>query len=276
VKKMKHRSTHIFILLAAMLVAAPQVSQELSAFKNAASRHVKAAIINAFLNLQAGATTRPAPAVADSLLASCATASEPAARKVAAPSRPATQVEVHARREVPADAPEEVPGDLAMLTDPAFELASVQADVVPATAVRFDLHDLKGVRGRELAMLTPPDVEVAVARAAARREANETRRAAARRRKVEQAKQEAASVAWRFANADESEAAPQMDVRDRLELLRQFDVELRQLTPPPPARSLKAKPPARPAAAAPPARVACPTRQLACGPSGPETIFVGE
>ncbi|MDQ3805626.1 MAG: hypothetical protein M3416_17580, partial [Acidobacteriota bacterium] len=63
---MKHRSIHIFILLAAVLVAAPHLSQELSALRNAAARRVKAEIISTFLNLQAGAATSPALAVADS------------------------------------------------------------------------------------------------------------------------------------------------------------------------------------------------------------------
>jgi len=270
---MKHRSTHTFILLAALMVAAPQVSQELSALRDAASRHVKGVIINAFLNLQASAATRPAPPVADSQLASRATAATE--RKAAGQSRPATQVEVHARREVPADIPEEDPTDLAMLTEPTFELASAPTEVVPAPAVRFDLHDAKALRGRELAMLIPPDTELAVARAA-RREANESRKQATRRKKVEQAKQEAASIMWRFAGADESEAEVESNVRGRLEMLRQLDVELLQTAPRPPARSLKVKRTAKPAAAAPPARPACPSRQLACGPNVPETIFVGE
>lgn len=275
---MKHRSTHIFILLAALMVAAPQVSQELSALKNAASRHAKAVIINAFLNLQAGAATRPAPPVADSQLASSAPAAAPAAagKRAAGQSRPATQVEVHARREAPAEVAEEAPADLAMLTEPTFELASMPTEMVSAPAFKFDLHDVKAVRGRDLAMLTPPDADPAVARAAARREVNEARKQAARRKRLEQAKQEAASAVWRFVNADEAEGAPEMDVRDQLELLRQFDVQVRQAAPPPPAKTLKVKRTAKPAAAAPPARLACPSRQLACGPNGPETLYVGE
>ena len=268
---MKHRSTHIFILLAALMVAAPQVSQELSALKNAASRHVKAVIINAFLNLQAGAAARPAPPVADSQLASRATPAA-GAKRAAGQSRPATQVEVHARREVPAELPEEEPADLAMITEPTFDLASEPAEVVPAPAFKFDLHDVKVMRGRELAMLAPPDAEVAEARAAARREFNEARRQAARRKKVEQAKHQAASVVWHSGDADGPEV--QIDVRDHLELLGVLNLDLRQMAPP--AEAPKLKRTAKPAAAAPPARTACPTRQLACGPSGPETIFAGE
>lgn len=276
---MKHRSTHIFILLAALLVAAPQVSQELSALRRAASRHVKAAIVNAFLDLQAGAATRPAPAVADSQLASWDAAGEPsaAAGHRAGQSRAATQVEVHARREVPAEAPEEVEADVVMLADPAAELAAAQAELA-APDFKFELHDVKVMPGRELAMLTPPADEVAVARAVAHREA-EVRRLAARQRKTERSKQEAAAAVWRFADELKKEHGVELDLRGQLEALRALDVEVRQLAPRGPAKTLKPKRTARPAAAAPaapPARVSCPARQLACGPSIPETIFVSE
>lgn len=275
---MKHRSTHIFILLAALLAAAPQVSQELSALRNAASRHVKAAIINAFLDLQAGAAARPAPAVADAQLASCGAAEgQPAAKKSAGQSRPATQVEVHARREVPAEATEEVRADVAMLADPALELAAARAEL-PAQAFEFDLHDVKVMPGSELAMLTPPDAEIEEARAAAHREAAEVRRAAARLKRAERSKREAASVAWRFADGFKAEGALESDLRGQLEALRLLDAAVRQLAARPPAKPLKLRRAVRPAAAAPapPARVNCPARQLACGPSIPETLFVGE
>ncbi len=70
---MKHRSIHIFILVAAALVAAPQASQELSSWRDAVGRRVKTEIFNAFLSLQAGDVVRPAAAAPrgpESLLAS--------------------------------------------------------------------------------------------------------------------------------------------------------------------------------------------------------------
>jgi hypothetical protein len=280
VKKMKHRSTHIFILLAAFMVAAPQVSQELSALRSAVSRHVKCAIVNAFLDLQAGAAARPAPAVADSLLASSDAAGEPsaAARKSAGQPRPATQVEVHARREVPAEAAEEVRTDVVMLADPAVELAAAQTEWA-AHDFKFELHDVKVMPGRELAMLTPPADEVAEVRAAAHREAAEVRRLAARQRRADRSKQEAAAVLWRLADELKREQGVESELRGRLDALRVLDAGVRELAPRGPAKTVKPKRTARPAPAAPAARPApanCPARQLACGPSIPESIFASE
>ncbi|HEV3471087.1 MAG TPA: hypothetical protein VG148_17310 [Pyrinomonadaceae bacterium] len=270
---MKHRSTHIFILLAAVMIAAPQVSRELSALKDAVGRRVKAEIINAFLDLQAGAVTRPAQPSADNRLAARgAGEEEPSAQQ----ARPATHVEVHARREVPAELPSEAPGEVVMLTGPLVELAAAQPEPPPAPDYKFELHDVKDMRGRELAMLGPPERDLAQSRAqtAARREANEARRTAARRKRAERQEAEAASFAWRFAEAGESEG--EAEARGKLEALRLLGVDLRQVAPRIQTKVLKAKPAAKPAAPAPPPRRACPTRQVACGPSGPETLFVGE
>jgi hypothetical protein len=276
VKKMKHRSTHIFILLAAVMVAAPQVSRELSALKDAVGRRVKAEIINAFLDLQASAATRPAQPSADNRLAARgAEEEEPGGQQ----ARAATQVEVHARREVPAELPSEVPGEVVMLTDPLAELAAAQPEPLPAPDYKFELHDVKGMRGRELAMLTPPEAEVAQARTpvAARRAANESRRTAARRKRAERLEADAAAFAWKFAEAVESDGEAEADARGKLEALRLLGVDLRQIAPRIQTKVLKAKPAAKPAAApAPPSRQACPTRQVACGPSGPETLFASE
>lgn len=284
---MKHRSTHIFILLAAVMVAAPQLSQELSALRNAAARRVKTEIINAFLNLQAGAATRPALPVADSQLASRGAADEASwgARKAVAPARAATQVEVHARREVPAEVaaevPSEAPAEFVMLTEPALEVAAALTEppTPPAPAYKFELHDVKVMRGRELAMLTEPEADITApprpAVAAARRGANEAKRVAARRKRAERAESEAASFVWSLSDAVEAHGASEAEVRGQLEALRLLGVDLRQLAPRPPAKAVKAKRTAKPAAA-PPARTACPTRQVACGPTGPETLFDGE
>jgi hypothetical protein len=284
---MKHRSTHIFILLAAVMVAAPHLSQELSALRNAAARRVKAEIINAFLNLQAGAATRPAAPIADSQLASREATGEAGAgaKKVGVTARAATQVEVHARREVPAEVPSEDPAEVVMLTEPVPELAASLAEppALPAPDYKFELHDVKVMRGRELAMLTAPDADIIPASrpaaAVARRGANEVRRAAARRKRAERSESEAASFVWRLGDAVEAQGASEAEVRGKLEALRLLGVDLRQLAPRTPAKAVKVKRTAKPAAAAPPAppaRVACPTRQIACGPSGPETLFDGE
>ena len=283
---MKHRSIHIFILLAAVMVAAPHLSQELSALRSAAARRVKAEIINAFLNLQAGAATRPAAPVADSQLASREAADEATwgAKRTAGQSRPATQVEVHARREVPAEVPTEVADEVVMLTAPVLELAEALTEPtdMPVPDYKFELHDTKVMRGSELAMLTAPDDEVVPAprpAVAARRGANEAKRVAARRKRAERLESEAASLVLSLSDAVEAQGGAEADVRGQLEALRLLGVDLRQLAPRTPTKAIKVKRTARPAAAAPPAppaRGACPARQVACGPTGPETLFDGE
>lgn len=51
---MKHRSVIVFILLAAALVAAPQVAHDFAALKSAVGARIRGEILRAFLNLHAG------------------------------------------------------------------------------------------------------------------------------------------------------------------------------------------------------------------------------
>jgi len=279
VKKMKHRSIHIFILVAAALVAAPQASQELSSWRDAAGRRIRAEIFNAFLSLQAGDAVRPAahaPQAPASFLASeCESAGDEAGR--ARRVRPATHVEVHARREVPAD--------VAMLGAPedVMEVAQLDpeppaADAPPAPARHFELFDEKVIRGKELAMLTAPDDGVAEARPA--REVAVRARAAAQRRRVEEVKLQRAAFAVRLDDADDVlESLSDVELHATLEALRQFEADVNLLASPAPKKAPKAKRAPRPAPATPAARRQCPNRrttQLACGSSRPELLFISE
>lgn len=274
---MKHRSIHIFILVAAALVAAPQASEELSSWRDAAGRRVKTVIFSAFLSLQAGDVVRPAaPQAPASLLASDCESAEGEARP-ARRERPATRVEVHARREVPAD--------VAMLGEPEdLEVAQLDpepppADAEDAPAYRFELFDEKGIRAKELAMLTAPDDnEVAEARPA--REVAARARVAAQRRRVDEVRQQRAAFVVRLDDADDAlQSLSDEELPGSLEALRQFEGDVNMFAPPAPKKARKAKPAPRPAPAPPAARHQCPSRrtsQPACGVSRPELFFISE
>jgi hypothetical protein len=276
VKKMKHRSIHIFILLAAVLVAAPRASQELSDLKDAAGRRIKAEIFNVFLNLQTGDASRRAAPAADSLLASAdprdADESRPAARP-----RPSTRVEVHARREVPAD--------VAMLGEPVEpEVAELAPEPPAADAIApAYLFETDGEQlATELAMLGPPENDVTRARPAARREAAAAKRAAARKKRAEDWEREAASVNVRLGDEVNVQGLTEADILSRVEALRQVGVELNLGAPDTWKKVFKVRRAPAPAPVAPPvpsARQACTGRQsaqLACWPAAPEMFFAGE
>src|SRR5437763_16371121 len=82
---MKHRSIIAFILLAAALVAAPQVTHDLAALKSALGARIRGEILHAFLSLQAsdavgGTTARRA----EPALASCKAEAKSEAQATAA------------------------------------------------------------------------------------------------------------------------------------------------------------------------------------------------
>lgn len=281
---MKHRSIHIFILLAAVLVAAPQASQDIAALKTALGQRVKAEIYKAFLNLQASDATRPAPQTPESLLASRG-AGAPRSKDESRAARAATQVEVHARREVPVQSDESDESDeVAMLTDPIMEVAELRDEppAPAAPAVRFELHDRKVLRGTELAMLIPPDADITPApRAAARRDAAEARAATRlRTRRAAELKRQTASVTVQL-DADDApgvQALYETEIRGQLDALRLLGLDVQLDAPRPATKVLKLKRTAKPAPAppAPAARAACPTRPVACGPTAPDAVFADE
>jgi hypothetical protein len=276
---MKHRSIHIFILVAAILVVAPRASQELSDMKDALGQRLKSEIFNAFLSLQSADGSRLAPQPGDSLLASAG----PASRGVKGRAS-ATQVEVHARREVPA----EVTAEADALTEPVVEIAEHQAEttVVPAPGFKFELHDTKVLRGRELAMIIPPDSDVTAPpppKPAPRNEIAAARRATARRRAAE-AERRAAEVEVNLDLALKAEGFSSEELRRQLNSTQTFRLDndaARTWT-----KVLKVKrtaPKPAPAAPAPAARASCPksptaapSMPVACGPSAVETFYATE
>ena len=71
---MKHRSVIAFVIVAAALVAAPQLSHDLQALRGSLASRLHVELLHAFLNMPAGAPTAAAPAAFRSpqtLLASC-------------------------------------------------------------------------------------------------------------------------------------------------------------------------------------------------------------
>lgn len=92
---MKHRSVIAFVIVAAGLFALPQLSHELQSFKGAVGSRLHRELLQAFLNLPAGAPTA-APASAghvEPLLASCGT------RKSGAPAAKGGRGEAGGRAE---------------------------------------------------------------------------------------------------------------------------------------------------------------------------------
>ena len=285
---MKHRSTHIFILVAALLVAAPRASQELSAMKDTLNHRLRSEIFNAFLSFHAGDPTRPAPPTLAGLFACDSPRAD-------APARPAaTQVEVHARREVPAEAQtevEEVPSEVAAITEPVVEIAALEpaaAALAEAANYKFELHDTKVIRGRELAMIIPPDADVTVAPPPPPSRRESARRATALRRRAAEFERVTATFKVDFEKAVVLRGLAPEELRrqfPQVETLRLENEGARVWTK---ALKLRGATP-KPAPAAPPvpaSRAACPKSApsaeaapaplIGCGPSAVETFYAGE
>ena len=274
---MKHRSIHIFILVAALLVVAPQASQELSDVKDAIGRRLKSEIFHAFLSLQTGEGARLSPQAAGGLFAPGAGAEVAAGdkRTGARQARAASpQVEVHARREVPAE------------VEPVVEVAAVtEAAPRPAPDFKFELHDTKVMRGRELAIIIPPDADFTAPPPppAQLAKAEAVRRAAPRVRRAAELERRAAAfqVNLDLGAALEAGGFADAEVRRQLEGVREFRLDpegVRVLT-----KTLKVKRAAPKPPPAPPARTACPREsakaaspQVACGPAEAQSFYVTE
>ena len=157
---MKHRSIIAFILLAAALAAAPQVSHDLAALKSAVSARIRGEILHAFLSLHAregaGEVTprRSAPQ-----LASCASAPKPDAQQASARARRGDDGAQAAPR-AEAAPQKDTREQLAMLVVPSPE--SEESDAEPSGVDDRFIHGKSAqLPGRvpsagELAMLIPP------------------------------------------------------------------------------------------------------------------------
>jgi hypothetical protein len=98
---MKHRSVIAFMLIAAALFAAPQISQDLVAFKSAVGMRLRGELLHAFLSLPSadGGADTAAPRRTDVLLATCIRnkSVEPSAKASRSESRASAAPHVEAR-----------------------------------------------------------------------------------------------------------------------------------------------------------------------------------
>lgn len=204
---MKHRSVIAFVIVAAALFAAPQLSHDLQTFKSALGSRLRGELMHAFLSLPAGETGTAAvaaPAPAETLLASCPKA-RPAAKQRKSDPAPAARAGLRAAA-----------GDqLAMIVEPVRVSEPWSAALLEGPlAVPAELpHGASG----EVAMIIPPDGGVdpqALARAAAnvsgaRRDAAQGRRVAEQvRTSFVATRFEGKGVEWRKAEGELEKTLP--------------------------------------------------------------------
>jgi hypothetical protein len=151
---MKHRSVIAYVIVAAALFAAPQLSHDLQTFRNALGSRVSVGLMRTFLSLPSAedaAARTGAPLPAETQLASCTKQRPAAKRRKAEPARASARA---------AEAPN---AELAMIVEPSLMLEP------PGKALG------------ELAMIIPPDSGIDP-RELSRLGAAETRRLAERAR----------------------------------------------------------------------------------------------
>jgi hypothetical protein len=159
-EEMKHRSVIAFILLAAALFAAPQISHDLSALKSAIGARIRGEILHAFLNLKSSNSANElVTRRADPLLASYQSKDKACTQSQATAKKSDGRAQAQPRAEAAAksDAGEQ----LAMLIDPtsgtektiaALSNVETRAALGEAASLPQDFF----VQG-DLAMLNPPD-----------------------------------------------------------------------------------------------------------------------
>jgi hypothetical protein len=216
---MKHRSIIAFILLAAALAAAPQVSHDLAALKSAVSARIRGEILHAFLSLHArDGAGEAAPRRAAPQLASC----------TSAPKSDAQQTPARARRgdDGAQAAPQRGAREqLAMLVVPSPESEESDAET-PAVDDRFIHGKSAQLPGRvpsagELAMLIPPDSAIDIpGRFIVRADDARQKRAATEQWKAAESSRGAASAAAHFEVALDSKFANEEAFRNLGPLVR--------------------------------------------------------
>jgi hypothetical protein len=205
---MKHRSIIAFILLAAALVAAPQVSHDLAALKSALGTRIRGEILHAFLNLHASDAAPAAVARrAEPLLASCKAEAKSDAQATAARAKHSDE-RAHSAPQAEAAAQGDAGTQLAMLISPSltFEDSSAEATGVDDKFIlgQSDEYLHRAAPGGDLAMLVPPDMGLDARQLpqVAGDDARETRARDERRRSAESRRREyAASARFETASA---------------------------------------------------------------------------
>ena len=152
---MKHRSVIAFVIVAAALFAAPQLSHDLEALRGAVGARLRGEILHAFLSLPAaeGAATA-APRRARTMLASCIKEKADAQAAKTRKAEPAGSPRAEAR------SAEGAPGQLAAVVERAGEslaLASELVEVPHAFAFVEAAEMPRRAPEAEVAMIIPPD-----------------------------------------------------------------------------------------------------------------------
>jgi hypothetical protein len=206
---MKHRSIIAFILLAAALVAAPQVSHDLAALKGALGARIRGEILHAFLSLHAQddageVTPRPSsPQLASRKDAAKSDEQTAAARAKQNDSR------AHAAPRAETAQQRDAHAQLAMIIDPSLESEESGA-VLPGVDDQF-IHGKSAELPRrafapgELARLIPPgsgfDIQALSNTSGG---GSQEKSAATQRRKAAELRRRVASMATHFAAAPAS------------------------------------------------------------------------
>lgn len=195
---MKHRSVIAYVIVAAALFAAPQLSHDLQNFRDALGSRLSVGLMQTFLRLPSaeGAAGRVgAPRPAETQLASCSKRNQAAKPRGTEPARTATR------------AAEPAGGELAMMIEPP-PVSEPWKAALPGGSTAWAAELPHGALG-EVAMIIPPDsgldpkgrVRAAADASAARSGAAETRRRAEQIRFdfVAAARSEGKSAEWRKA-----------------------------------------------------------------------------
>ncbi|HJQ33391.1 MAG TPA: hypothetical protein VJ866_14490 [Pyrinomonadaceae bacterium] len=158
---MKHRSVIAFVIVAAALFAAPQLSHDLQSLRSGLGMRLRGELLQAFLSMHTedggAAVVAPSARGAQTLLASCTKVkAEAAPAKATKKSEPRAAVEQTEETNSPEPAMH-----LAMLAEPADA-----PDVWKSKAVRAHLDAVgeavasRGELSKEVAMIVPPDISM--------------------------------------------------------------------------------------------------------------------
>ena len=210
---MKHRSVIAFILLAAALFAAPQISHDILSLKSAVVARVRGEVMRAFLSLGGrDGSGELAARRAGVPVATCAQEKEEAQ---AAPKSKRSEAHAPATAQPDAPARQDQQEQLAMLVSPSLlaEGDKNETSGVDSNDVDTNVVDTNVVIGKaaelsrrvltrsELAMIIPPDADVVVHAPADARAASDAsqKSAACRKQETDEARRHADYVAARFA-----------------------------------------------------------------------------
>jgi hypothetical protein len=183
---MKHRSVIAFIIIAAALFAAPQISHDLSALKSDVGARLRGELLHAFLSLPSGEGARvPAARRVDTMLASCTRekTGEPATK--ARKSEPRASVASQSEARAEESGREQIASNVNPSSAPDVWTAELSRRDLKAVAGKADELSRRVQTDGELAMLIPPGTGIDPrAFVAARAFEASTRDAALQKRKL--------------------------------------------------------------------------------------------